>query len=240
MIISHRYRFIFLKTTRVGGTSVEAAISQILEPGDVWTPVASETKGHHRAPEGSGYSIPLEWRERYWWLRRLGWNIRPLRRKILQRKLAQYSGTDYWPHIRARHVRATLPPEIWNGYYKVSIERNPWDWLASYYYYRYPTDDGRPPFAEVAGKVVRRRQNREIYMIDGEVVVDKLMRFETLAADFRAFLAQVGAPAALELPTTNASRRGDGRDYRRLYDDTLRELVAATHQPEIAYCGYTF
>lgn len=240
MIISHRYRFIFLKTTRVAGTSVEAAISQFLQPGDIWTSVGSDTKGHHRAPEGSGYKIPLEWREQYWWLRRIGWNIRPIRHKILQRKLAQYSGTDYWPHIQARHVRATLPAKIWNSYYKVSIERNPWDWLASYYYYRYSKDEDRPAFDGVARKIVRRRQNREIYMIDGEIAVDKIMKFESLASDFREFLEKVGAPTTIVLPETNASKRRDGRDYRRLYDDTLRDLVATTHQPEIAYCGYTF
>ena len=235
MIINHRYKFIFLKTTRVAGTSVEAALSNICEPGDIWTSSASE---HHRYRSGSGYKIPMDLREPYWWFRRLCWNVRPIRHKIMLR-LAEYSGTDYWAHINARHLRATLPAEIWNSYYKVSIERNPWDRMVSHYYYRYPDERRRPPF-EATVRKTHRSKNFAIYSIDGEIAVDKLMKYETLASDLRAFLDRVGAPSDLSIPFTNASVRGDGRNYRSLYDDETKEIVRRVHQREIEYCGYTF
>ncbi len=237
MIISHRYKFIFFKTTRVAGTSVEAALSHICGPDDIWTEAGKEGSEYHRAPGGSGYKIPLELREPYWWLRRLGWSIRPIRRKIMLNK-AEYSGTDYWAHIPARHVRATLPREIWDSYYKITIERNPWDRLVSGYYYRYADKKKRPSFEEVV-RATNRPQNAIVYTIDGEIVVDKFMKFETLADDFREFLQKVGAPSELSIPMTNASKRPDGA-YRAMYTDELRDIVAEVHHQIIEYCGYTF
>lgn len=40
MIISHRYRFIFLKTRKTGGTSVEIALSPFCSADDIITPIA--------------------------------------------------------------------------------------------------------------------------------------------------------------------------------------------------------
>lgn len=39
MIVSHRHRFIFIKTQKVAGTSVEIALSKFLGPDDVVTPI---------------------------------------------------------------------------------------------------------------------------------------------------------------------------------------------------------
>ena len=235
MIINHRYKFIFFKTHRVGGTSVEAALSEICGPGDIWTGIGDFAEGHHRAPMGSGYKIPPELRESNWWLRRLGW-IRPYPFKIMLRR-GGYSGVDYLPHIFARHVRATLPREIWDSYYKVSIERNPWDKVVSAYYYK---NERRRPSFEAYVRRTKRSLNFQIYSIDGEIIVDKLMKYESLDGDFAAFLERVGAPTDISIPKTNASKRGDKRQYRSMYNDELRDIVAAVHRREIAYCGYTF
>jgi hypothetical protein len=40
MIISHEHKFIFLKTKKTAGTSIELAVSQLCGPDDVITPLA--------------------------------------------------------------------------------------------------------------------------------------------------------------------------------------------------------
>ena len=40
MIISHRHRYIFIKTHKTAGTSVEISLSRFAGPDDVLTPVA--------------------------------------------------------------------------------------------------------------------------------------------------------------------------------------------------------
>ena len=38
MILSHKHKFIFIKTKKTAGTAIEAAISQLCGPDDVITP----------------------------------------------------------------------------------------------------------------------------------------------------------------------------------------------------------
>src|SRR5262245_1397709 len=40
MIVSHRHRFIFLKSKKTAGTSVELALSAVCDAGDIITPLA--------------------------------------------------------------------------------------------------------------------------------------------------------------------------------------------------------
>ena len=42
VIISHRHRFIFIKTGKTAGTSVEIALSKFCGPEDVITPISPE------------------------------------------------------------------------------------------------------------------------------------------------------------------------------------------------------
>jgi hypothetical protein len=39
MIVSHRHKFIFLKTKKTAGTSIELALSELAGPEDIVTPL---------------------------------------------------------------------------------------------------------------------------------------------------------------------------------------------------------
>ncbi len=46
MIISHTYRFIFVKTIKTAGTSIETYLSPLCGPGDTFTPIVPPEPGH--------------------------------------------------------------------------------------------------------------------------------------------------------------------------------------------------
>ncbi len=56
-IISFRHNFIFIKTTKTAGTSIEVDLSQHVGPKDIVTPILPSIAGHHarnyQAPDGS-------------------------------------------------------------------------------------------------------------------------------------------------------------------------------------------
>ena len=46
MLLSHKYRFIFIKTVKTAGTSIEVELGRFLGPDDVVTPIIPTNRGH--------------------------------------------------------------------------------------------------------------------------------------------------------------------------------------------------
>lgn len=61
MVISHTYRFIFVKTIKTAGTSIEAYLSRHCGPGDVLTPLTPPVEGHEPRNFGRFYNHFSAW-----------------------------------------------------------------------------------------------------------------------------------------------------------------------------------
>ncbi len=215
MIVSHAYGFIFLKTEKTGGTSVERALMGVLGPDDF-------QPGGLR-PRWAKYS--------------------PIHHGALTRQLPEIFGLH--AHATARQVRSVFGRELFDRYYKFTIERNPWDRQVSLYTHRqWKRGKGPENFArDMASPLYKateycRLDNWGIYAIGGRVAVDRVIRYEHLETDLAAISADLGLPR-LVLPRLRAYRP-DRPHYSTYYDDRARELVARWYAREIAAFGYRF
>lgn len=143
-------------------------------------------------------------------------------------------------HSTLAEYRAALGEEKFRDFYKFTCVRNPWDRMISYYFR--PTRQAQTWDQEAFRKMVSRTLSVADYLLleDGEPDpfgnVDRIIRFENLADDFRSVCAALDLPASL-LPQYNRSSR---EHYSKYYDDELRELVEERFAPEIKRFGYTF
>jgi hypothetical protein len=233
MIVSHRHRFIFLKTTKTAGSALELALAAECGPDDILAPLGREEAEHiraHRLPIPQNDLLPpARWTARDWL--RLPLRGRPLRLDT---------------HAGARAVRAEVGEEVWRTYFKFAFARNPWDRFLSLYHwhYRRPARRARQLTpGEFIGHPRTRRLNDNgwgVYTIDGAVAVDRVCRYEDLAAELAFLQQRLGLRAPLAMPRTKHTSRGDRRPYREVLSADDARRIGEIFADEIALMGYAF
>jgi hypothetical protein len=228
MILSHEHKFIFLRTKKTAGTSIELALSDLCGPDDVITPLTREDEARRAGRRGA-----QNWRLHSWWKSP----------RLLKSAWFKFSAKDYgfYNHMKAAEMRAHIDPAVWRSYFKFAFERNPWDRQVSLYYHRYREEDERPDFATFIHKDKKAHINNfGVYSIDGNLAVDFLGRFETLEKDLRFALDHVGLSTAQALPDAKTRFRPGSVPYRDHYDEETRNIVAGWYAQEIKLLGYEF
>ena len=231
MIVSHKHRFIYIKTYKTASTSMEAALSEICGPEDIVTPTSEQLMRTRASGRAQNYRLdhPLVPK-------------RPLWRRLLGRPERFYHpSVGYYEHMPAWRVKAYLGDEIWSRYYKFTFERNPWDRQVSWYYYKTKSKERRPSFdAFLADKRRAWVENYDLYTIDGALCVDYVGRYESLTEDFNKAMQQIGLEGKVALSPSNRSPDHGNREYRTYYDDRTRALMGEWYAREIAAFGYEF
>ena len=226
MIICHRHRFIFLKTRKTAGTSLEIALSHFCGPDDVITPIVEEDEAVRRElglrpPQNLEVAAAFQ---RPWDRLRARLRGEPL---------------QFFNHAPAATVRRYVDPKVWDGYFKFCFERNPYDRVISRYYWKTREHAEPPPIsAFLKGAERRRISNWPTYTIDDRIAVDFVGRFENLVGDLGEALRHVGLRLDFELPRTKTRFRRDKRHYSEVLDARSRALVTRYCARELAAFDY--
>lgn len=230
MIISHKYKFIFLKTNKTAGTSIEIALSGVCGDDDIISPISPEDE---KTRSELGYRGP-----QHHLASAREYGIVDVAKLLVKGR----KKNRFYNHMPASEVKALIADDTWNDYYKFCFERNPWDRVISLYYWRCKTEP-RPSIAQFIDSGVLKRLKRkglELYSIDGQIAVDKVCRFENIATELESFRTQLGITEKLELPHAKSRFRKDKRSYREILDEEQKTRIAGIFSDEIKLMGYQF
>jgi len=230
VIVSHESKFIFVKPKKVAGSSVELFLSKFCGPDDIITPLGAEEEKQRLGRTEQNWRLPGHRRSRL--LRVIG--------NATNRQVLGYEG--YNQHMPAREIRRLLGPEIWDSYFKFTVERNPWDRQVSLYHWHYRKSATPPPFESFVANPLRRKvsPNYDIYAIDGEVAVDFVCHYHQLEADLAEVLDRLGLEGPVSLPRAKSGFRKQKKHWRDYYTPRTRDIVAQLYRREIAAFGYSF
>lgn len=228
MIVSHEFRFIFIKTRKTAGTSLEVLLSGLCAEGDVVTPILPPEPGH--VPRNhAGLFDPLP-------ELRAGMPMQGTLQDLLRRR-------RFYNHMPASLVRARLSKRLWREYSTFSIERNPWDKTLSHFHMRHQLSGGRLTFEEYLAKG-DLCLNYPAYTLPSDplrLMVDRVIRYEHLDADLADVLGRLGVPFKPPLGIgAKSGYRTDRRPYQEVYTPEQRDIVARAFAPEIELHGYSF
>jgi hypothetical protein len=237
LILDFENGWLFIKTTKVGGTSVEVALSRIASPTAIITPLKFSGDAAKSGREGyaEARNFDLPWRE-------YG-KFDKVRRVLRGRKPPPAFGE----HDPAWKVRDRIGDATFDALFKVSIVRNPFDQIVSRY--RWEIAKGRlAADAAFQGYLFahpeKLLENRRIMSADGRCAMSFVVRYESLIEDFARIAGRIGADDRfiedLQRFGINAGSGGARAAPARYYDEApdCLDLVRLLCAEEIERYGY--
>lgn len=233
-IISHRHRFIFLKTRKTAGTSIEIWLSRKLGPRDVI--FSSEELEPIRRPFLTTMHTTTRWPALERWT------------KLRMKKVLDWRPFAVHQHMTASEVRRLVGERVWNGYTKFCVERDPGDRFISYWRFMEHME-GHPIEIDHLLDLIERGEdggmnpnirwwsNWPIYTIDDRIAVDRILRYERLPEELADICAQLGIGFDDDLPRAKSGIRKVSDTVAGL-TPLQRARIAKLFSREIAYFGY--
>lgn len=214
MLVSHRHKFIYLKTTNTGGTSVEMALQNLASPSNI------EVKERLVEPIVSNDGIIGA--------RGAGANTKDwfnhMPASAVREKISDEIWTEYFKFCVLRN-----PWEKTFSWFKLS--QKPSKSLS--------IDQLKSEFRSRLLETRKIMRDFHIYSIKGIPVMDGYIRHSRLADDLSAVCDRLQV-AIDDIPLLKKSEPLKIQDYHEFYDEETRAHVADIYAPEIELFGWTF
>jgi len=216
MLLSNKYKFLFVHIAKTGGTSVRAALSPYRWRDPAYYPMWLCSK----ISRMTGHRIGVKF---------------PRHAKVIaaQEMLPREYFNDLFKFVFVRnpwdlqissfhHIRRERP-QLLQGMTDFSE------------FLRWKLDPSRPWQYHVDTSI--EKQSDYVVDLDGKVIVDYIGRYENLQNDFNHICNSIGI-ATFDLP--HKRKAIDRQDYRQYYTDETHAMVADYFRRDIELFGYQF
>jgi len=230
MIILHKYRLIFIKTTKTAGTSIEVFLSQFADENDIVTPIIPP-ENNHTSRNYKGFFNPVgEILEEKHPRKALGSIKASLKREI------------FFNHMSGFKVKNRVAKEVWDGYYKFAVERNPWDKAVSWYNMVKKRRGLDITFSEfIRSYTLPIDCNKYMDVKQENIILNSVIKYEDLNEELREIFNSID----IEFDSLNVWAKGENKrtnmHYSKYYEnDEDIELVGNIYRKEVKLFNYIF
>ncbi|MDW5378871.1 sulfotransferase family 2 domain-containing protein [Halomonas sp. HP20-15] len=255
MIISHKYRFIFIHCRKVAGSSIKTTLWPHLGEDDIVVGSIDEVLKNgfrlNRATKRAlldPRSLNVSRKALFEYVRH--GNSPRFRNHVSTAVKYKYRKSLYHNpvHSPAINVKEAFPDE-WKNYFKFCIVRNSYDQALSEFSYQTRKADGDVSFkhflkalnGEVHDPLIvpsGLKDNWDLYTIDDKVAVERIGHYENLEEDFAEICRELGVPVTEPLRKEKVGARKKDRQLYEWYDDENVRLVKNIYGKEIDYFNY--
>jgi hypothetical protein len=239
MIISYSRNFIFIKTKKTAGSSMQAALSVHAGPEDVVTPLGQSEEFERQKlfpnvlPRNFSHDKAIEQRYLDALQQR---NRRAMKAAV--RDAHAISETGLKRHAGIREAIRIAGEEFCGKAYKFTIERHPYEKAVSLAWFeRKRTQE----FGDALESVLesRRYRNFELYTQAGKLAVDFVIRYENFAEDIPVVERAIsGLDLLSKMHKVNAQHRSDRRPASEVLTAQQKKIVQETCHEEFELMGY--
>jgi hypothetical protein len=226
VLVSHVKKFIYLKTVKTAGTSVEIFFEEFCTP----KPRTYAVGQHHARTRVSKFGIV---------------GTRGNLDKLLFKP-------KFYNHMPANELKQRLGDNVWQSYFKFAVCRNPFDALVSQFWFFNRSRNlelrglgSTKVFLEFRNWLSepRNNPNSHIYLLDGVSAVDMFIRYENLTEDISSVCQTLGISKDVSnLQAFNSGIRPNSLHFgavEEYYDEASIELVKALYPFELGQLGYS-
>jgi len=228
-LVSHKYKFIYLKNYKVAGTSVEDFFSKwCINPNSDFTYQTTISVTDSSGDENiDDYGIVGR---------------------------TNGTGSDVWRcHSSGVKIKEefekdeNLGLDKFEEYLKFCVIRNPYDKMVSFYFWQtqHPLGHHSHEYFGVSFKEyckMTQLNNLNIHGVNGKSLCDYFIRYEHLEADIVELCKLLNLPEydISTLPRHKSGIRDSDKSYREYYDEETKQIVYESHKKEFEMFGYEF
>ena len=237
MIISFKYKFIFIKTFKTAGSSIENYLYPYLNNKDIVAPTEDysgiNSWGDFDTKEVEGY-IKKELIEKYY-----------------RSKIKFHAHMPIWlVRERLKPLSKKLNYDIFKNFYKFSVIRNPFDTIVSHYYWL-NSPNNKSSQATTFNKILQELENN-VYPNYGllnlnklmdknfeKVICDKIIKYEDLNKGLSFVFNKLGIPFDGELKVFK-KKTTIKKNYRDFFNAKSKKLIMEIFWKDFELFNYDF